>query len=191
MKTDVCLLVPTFICVFVLSKQRLYRTRITILHWIQTTPVVLCKQNNVISIRNTSLYGSQPSTVVFACKRATFGPELQVSMGPKAHLWFFAFKTATLASELQVCMGPNPHLWFCAFTTATLWPELIVSMGPISHLSIFACKTAWLASEILVSMAPSPHQWFLHAKQRLLDQNYKSLWVPDFTGWFVNAKRRA
>ena len=84
-------------------------------------------QNNVISIRNTSLYRSQPSSVVFACKTMTLGPELQVSMGPKPHLCFFAFKTAALAPELQV------------------------------------------------SMCPSPHLWFLHSKQRLLEQNYKSL----------------
>ena len=76
-------------------------------------------QNNVISIRITSLYWSQPSFVVFACKTATLGPELQIPKGPRPHLWFFAFKTATLAPELQVSMGPSPHLWFCAFTTAT------------------------------------------------------------------------
>ena len=69
-------------------------------------------QNNVISIRNTSLYGSQPSSVVFANKTATLGPELQVSMGPRPHLWFFAFKTATLPPELLVSMGPRPHLSF-------------------------------------------------------------------------------
>ena len=51
-------------------------------------------------------------------------------------------------------MGPRPHLWFFAFKTATLAPELQVSMGASLHL------------------------WFLHAKQRLLDQNYKSQWVP-------------
>ena len=27
-------------------------------------------------------------------------------------------------------------------------------------------------------MYPSPHLWLLHAKQRILDQNFKSLWVP-------------
>ena len=75
-------------------------------------------QNNVIRIRNTSLYGSKPSSVVFACKTATFGSELQVSMGPSLRLWFFAFKTATLVPELQVSMGPSPHLWFCALTAA-------------------------------------------------------------------------
>ena len=79
-----------------------------------------CMQNNVISIRITTLYWSQPSSVAFVCKTATLGPELQVSMGPRPHLWYFAFKTATLAPELQVSMGPRPHLWYCAFTTATL-----------------------------------------------------------------------
>ena len=63
-------------------------------------------QNSVLWTRITSLYGSQPSSVDFACKTATFGPELQVSMGP------------------------------------------------------------------------SPHLRILHAKQRLLNQNYMSLWVP-------------
>ena len=37
-------------------------------------------------------------------------------------------------------------------------------------------------------MVPSPHLWFLHAKQRVLDQNYNSLWIPDLTFRFVHAK---
>ena len=74
-------------------------------------------QNNVISIRITSLYGSQPSFVAFACKTATLGPDLQVSMGPRQHQLFFAFKTATLAPELQVSMCPRPHLPFGARKT--------------------------------------------------------------------------
>ena len=139
--------------------------------------------------------------MAFAWKTAHLGPELQVSMGPRHHLWLFAFKTATLAPEVQVSMGPSPHLGFsmqnsyfrtrntslyrsqpssvfCAFTTTTLWPELIVSMGPRPHLSFCAIKTAWLAPELLVSKGLSPHLWCLHSKQRLLDQNCKSLWVP-------------
>ena len=39
-------------------------------------------------------------------------------------------------------------------------------------------------------MGPSPHLWYLDAKQRLFDQNYKSLWVPDLTFRFVHAKQR-
>ena len=99
-------------------------------------------QNNVISIRNTSLIGSHPSFVVFACKTATLDPEIQDPMGPRPHLWLFTFKTASLAPELQVSMGPSPHLWF------------------------------------------------LQAKQLLLDQNYKSLLVPDLTYRIVHSKHR-
>ena len=57
---------------------------------------------------------------MFACKTATLGTELQVSVGPRTHLWFFVFKIATLAPELQVTMVLSPHLWFCELTTAAL-----------------------------------------------------------------------
>ena len=50
--------------------------------------------------------------MAFACKTATLGPEIQVSMGRRPHLWFFAFKTGTLAPELQVSIGPSPHQRF-------------------------------------------------------------------------------
>ena len=97
-------------------------------------------QNSVISTRNTSLYGSQPSSVVFGCKTATFGPEQQGFMCPRC------------------------------------------------HLSLCACKTASLAQVLLVPMGPSLHLWFLDAKQQLLEQNNKSLWVPDITCRFVHEK---
>ena len=126
---------------FLHAKQRLW-TRITNLYGSQTSPVVLCMQYSVISTRGTCLYGSEPLSVVFGCTTATFGAELQVSMGPR------------------------------------------------HDLSFCGCKTAWLASEILVSMGPSPHVWFLDAKQRLLDQNNKSLRVPDKSCHFVHGKQQ-
>ena len=64
-------------------------------------------------------------------------------------------------------MGSIPHLWFCACKTATLGPELQVSVGP------------------------RPHLWFFHAKQRLLEQNNKSLWDLDITCHFVHVQQRA
>ena len=48
--------------------------------------MVFCMQNNVISIRITSPYGSQPLSVVFACKTAIAASELQVSMCTSPHL---------------------------------------------------------------------------------------------------------
>ena len=67
-------------------------TRINSLYGSQTSPFVLCMQNDVIIFRNTSLCGSQPSSVICACKTASFGTELQVSMGPSPHLWFLHSK---------------------------------------------------------------------------------------------------
>ena len=112
-------------------------SRITSLYRSQASPVVLCMQNSMICTRMTSLYGFQPLSVFFSsCKTVTFGP------------------------VLQVCMGPSPHVWFCA------------------------CQSATLAHELLVSIGPSPHVWFLDAKQRLLDWNYKALWIEDHTCCF-------
>ena len=114
-------------------------TRITSLCGSQTSPVIFCMQNSVPRIRNTSLHGSQPSRVVFGCKTAIYGPEKQVSMGPRHDLSFCGYKTA---------------------------------------------------SEILVSMGRSPHVWFLDAKQRLLDQNNKSLRFADKSCRFVHGKQQ-
>ena len=86
-------------------------TGINSLYGSRNSPVDLYMQNKVIFLRNTSLCGTQPSSVVFACKTATFAEELQVSIGPMLRLWFCTFKTATLASELLISMGPSPHLW--------------------------------------------------------------------------------
>ena len=100
-------------------------------------------QNYVISIRITTLYGSQPSSVDFACKTATIGSELQVSMGPRLRLLICECKTACLHPERRLSIGPSLHMWVCAFRTAPLGPELLVSVGP------------------------SPHLYFLHSKRRL------------------------
>ena len=80
-------------------------------------------QNSVISTRMTSLYGSQPLFVVFACETATLGPELQVSMGPRLRLSTFECKTACLVRCCRLSIGPSLPLWFCAFKVATLAPE--------------------------------------------------------------------
>ena len=77
-------------------------------------------QNSMLSTRIRSLHGSQLSSVVLACKTATLRPELQISFGPRHHLWFRACKTVGLGPEQLVSMGPSPLLWFCAFKTATL-----------------------------------------------------------------------
>ena len=59
---------------FLNAKHRIWALN-TSLYVSQTWPVVLCMYNSLISITNTSLYGSQPSSEVFACKTATSEPD--------------------------------------------------------------------------------------------------------------------
>ena len=116
-------------------------------------------QKSVFSIWITSLYGSQPSSVLFARKTATFGQELPVSMGPSPHLSFCACKTAWFAPEYQI-YGSQPLSVVFAYKTATFGAELQVSMDPRHNLSFWACKRACLAPELLVSMCPRSHLCF-------------------------------
>ena len=81
--------------------------RITSLYGSQTSPVDLRMQNNVLRSRIMLVYWSQPSSGVFASKTVTLGPELQVSMGPRLHLWFFTFKTAYLHKNCKFLWGPD------------------------------------------------------------------------------------
>ena len=150
--------------------------------------------------------------MVFGGTTATFGAELQVSMGPRHDLSFSGCKTAWLASEILVSMGPSPHVWFLDAKQRLLdhnnkslrvpdkichlcmeksnfstWLTSLYVSQPSSV--VFACKTAHFGPEFQVSMGPSPHLRFLHAKQRVLAQNYKSQWVPDLTCPCVQSKR--
>ena len=44
---------------------------------------------------------------------------------------------------------------------------------------VLARKTATLGQELQVSVGPRPHLWIFACKTACLEQNYKSLWVPD------------
>ena len=124
-----------------------------------------CMQNSDFWTRITSLYGSQPSSMFFAGIQRLLDQNYK-SLWVPAHIDVFCRHTATFGPELQVYLWPRPHQSFCA------------------------CKIVWLAPELLVSMGPSRQLWFLHAKQRYLDQYYKSLCVPALICGFVHWKHR-
>ena len=60
--------------------------------------------NSGLNIRITSLYESQPSSVVFACKTAWLASESLVSMGPSPHVWFLDAKQSLMDRN-------NKSLW--------------------------------------------------------------------------------
>ena len=165
-------------------------TRITSLYGSQTWSVILCMKNSVISNRKTSLYGTQPSSVFFACKIETFGPWITSLYESQTSPVILCMLNRVIRIRITSFYVAQPSSLVFARITASFGPELQVSMGPRPHLSFCVCKTAWVAPELLVSIGPSRHLWFLLEKQRLLDQNYKSLWVLDLTCRFVDAKQR-
>ena len=69
-------------------------------------------QYSVINTRKTCLYGSQPLSVVFACKRATFGAELQLSMCHSSHLWFLHKQQLILDQNFKSVRVPD---FICGF----------------------------------------------------------------------------
>ena len=122
-------------------------------------------QSSVICTRFTSVCGSQNSPVVLCMQNSA----------P-------SFTITSLCVPAFIC-----RFWM---QNSDFWTRTTSLYGPRYHLSFCACKTALLAQELQVSMCPSPHLRFLHENQRLLDQNYRSLWVPHLTCRLVHPKQR-
>ena len=218
---------PAVLCV----QTSVISTRITSFYGCQPSSVVLYMQNSNFRTRLSSLYGSQTSSEVLSthnsvkhyngsrphlwfCKTATLGLEIQVSVGPRSHMWFLHAKQRLLDQNdkslwsqtwpVVLCLNKSvlsiritspygsqhPSVVF-AGKIATFGPELQISVCTRPHLSFCACKSTWLAPEILASTGSSPHLWFFPFKRATLRPNYMCLWVPDLTSDFLHAKQRA
>ena len=153
---------PVVLC----RKYVVISTRITSLYWSQTPPVILCMQNRVIRTRISILHESQPSSVVLCIQNSAFMTRITCMYGSQT-------------STVDLCMQ-----------NSVLTTQINSLYGSQTSSVVFACKTATLGLELQVSVGPRPHLWFLHAKQRFLDQNNKSLWVPDMTCHFVHVRQR-
>ena len=172
---------------FLHAKQRLLVQNYKSLRVPDLINVFFWMQNNVISIRISSLYWSQPSSLVFHAKQWYLVQNYKSLCVPDL-TYVFYIQNSDFSIRNTSLYGSHPSSVVFACKTSILGPELQVSLCARPHLSLCACKTTWLASEILVSMGPRPHLCFLQLKQCLLDQNYKSLLVPDLTKVFVHAK---
>ena len=139
-------------------------TRNTSLYGSQTSPVIFCLQNSVLSNRITSLYGSQSSSV-FLHSKQRFLTRITNLYGSQTSPVVLCRQYRVISTRITCLFGSQPLSVVFACIAATFGPEYKFSMGTRPHLS------------------------FLHAKQRLLDQNNKSQWVPDLTCRFVHAKQ--
>ena len=111
-------------------------------------------------------------------------------MGPSPHLWFLDAKERLLDQN-------NKTLWVLEITCRFMHAkqrDLLQRNKSIcvpALICVFGCKTATLGTEPQVSVGPRPNLWLFQAKQRLLEQNNKSLWVLDMTCRFVHVQQRA
>ena len=106
------------------------------------------------SRRIASLYGSQPSSVVLCLHNSDIMTRINSLYGSHTSPVILCAQNRVISTRITSLHGSQT--------------------SPV----VMCMQTTWLASELLVSMGPSHHLWFVHAKHRLLDQNYKSLWVP-------------
>ena len=146
-------------------------------------PALICGysiQISDFSNRIESLYGSQPSTVLFERKTSTFGSELQVSMVSQTSPVVLCMQNCVISTRITslhgsqtspvvLCMqnnviiiritslyvSPPSSVVFACKTT--FGSELQVAMSPWLRLLICACKTTSLDPEWRLSIGPSLH----------------------------------
>ena len=181
--------VPAITCGYCMQNRDFW-TRITSLYGFQPSSVVLCFENRDFSTRISSLCEFQHSPVVFCMQNGVFRTRLTSLYG--SHTLFVVLSThyGMLSTRISSPYGFQPSNVVLCLQNGDFWARITRLCGSQPHMWFCVCKQARLATEWLVSMGPSSHLLFLYAKQRLLDQNNKSLWVPDMTSRFVHAKQR-
>ena len=167
-----------------------FRTRITSLWRRIDRTCCLCKQNNDFWTRITSLYGSQTSPVIFCLQNSM--PSFRITS------LYWSQSSSVFLHSKQRLWTRITNLYGSQTSPVVLYRQYSVISTRITCLyrsqrlsEVFACITATFGPEYKFSMGTRPHLSFLHAKQRLLDQNNKSLWVPDMTYRFVHVQQCA
>ena len=146
-------------------------------------------ENSNFSTWITSLYVSQPSSVVFACKTAHFGAEFQVSMGPSPHLRFLHTKQLVLAQNYKSLWDPDLTCPFVQSKRPDLHQNIKSILVP-AHFSGFCLQNSVISIRITSLHGSQPSRVVFGCKTATLDPNNKSLWVPDITCRFVHAIQR-
>ena len=150
---------------FLHAKQRLLDQSTSLLGY-QTSPVVLCIQNSVICTRIKRLYGFQLSPVVLCIQNS-------------------AFRTRITSLLRRI----DPNCCFCKQNN-DFWTRITSLYGSQTSPVIFCLQNSVPSFRITRLYGSQSSSVFLHSKQRLLDPNNKSLWVPDITCRFVQAIQR-
>ena len=148
--------------------------------------------NSVPSIRITNVYRSQPLSVVFACKTATFGPELHIYWSQTSAV-LLRMQNSVICTRLSSMYGFQPssevlcmlnigfwtrvaNLYRSQTSTVVLGMQYSVLSTRITCLygsqplsAVFACKTAPFGAELQVYMGPKHDLLFCACKTAWCD----------------------
>ena len=123
-------------------------------------------------------------------KQRVYDQTYKFVWGPALICFFFHAKQRVYDQTYKFVWGPDLICGFCMqYSVISTRNTCLYGSQPLSV--VFACITATFGSEYKFSKGTRPHLSFLHAKQRLLVQNNKSLWVPDMIYRFVHVQQRA
>ena len=156
---------PSPLLCFLHAKQRLLDQH-TSLYGYQTSPVILCIQNSVISTRITSFNRFQPSSVVLCIQNSGLRTKIACFYGSQTSPVVLFMQYSDLMTTIAHVFGSQTsHVTFCIQTSV---PSIRIPSlyGSQPSSVVFGSKTA------------------------TLDQNNESPWVPDLTRRFVNADQR-
>ena len=103
------------------AKQRLLDQH-TSLYVYQTSPVVLCIQNNVISTRITSFYGFQPSSVVLCIQNGDLRTKMACFYGSQTSPVVLSMQYSVISNRITSLYGFQPSSLFFACKTTTFGP---------------------------------------------------------------------
>ena len=140
---------------FLHAKQRLLDQSKS-LYGCQTSLVVLCMQNSVICTRISSLHGFQPSSVVLCMQNSDFRTRLTSLYGSQSSSVVLSTHNSVLSTRIKRLYEFQPS-------------PVILCMQK-RDFSTRITSLCWRIDPTCV---------YFNAIQRILDQNFKSLWVPD------------
>ena len=144
-------------------------------------------QNSEFLTRITILYGSQTSPFVLYMQKQRDFHQNDKCIWVPALICGFCMQNSEFRNRLTSVYGSQTSSVVLSTHNSVLSTRIKRQYGFQPSPVVLCMQTATLALELLVSIVPCPHLRFLHANQRLLDQNNKSLWVQDLTCRFVHA----
>ena len=172
-------------------------------------------KQRLLDRNNKSLWVPDFTCDFLFAKTACLTSELLVSMGPSPHLWFW-MQNSDLWTGITSLYGsqtwPSVLCMYDSVISTRITrlygfqpSSVVLSIQNSNLMTAIACVYGYQTSPVVFYMENSvasiritsacgsktpPHLWFQHAKQRILDQNNKSLRVPDMTFRFVHVRQR-